>query len=145
MQTYPTSSRLHSVLVGLSTVLLLGLVVVAQGTDLRRFSAALGVAAFALLTWRAVSTWTILTPLERYLAGGLATAPLLSAIAQQSLVAATDGQLPDNPWLWALIAHRAGCILVVVFWSHLLGRRLQRQQRRASLAPVPDVRVPWAA
>lgn len=143
MRTYPTTSRVHSALVGVATVLLLGLVV-AQGADLRRFSAALGVAVFALLTWRIVSTWGVLTPLERYLAGGLATAPLLSAIAQQALVQASGGALPNNPWLWVLIAHRAGCVLIVVLWSHFLGRRLQRGQR-ASLVSVPADRVPWAA
>lgn len=144
MRIHPTSSLVHSVLATLVTLVILG-TVLAQGADLRRLSAALGVAVFALLIWRTVSTWEVLTLLERYLAIALALSPLLAAIAQQALVmSAPDGSLPDNPWLWALVAHRIGCIVIVMMWPYLLGRR-HRHAGTAPLAAAHRDDVPWAA
>lgn len=143
MRINPTSSRVHSVLAMAITVAGLGAVLVAGGADLRQMSAALGVAVFGLLTWRTVATWPVLSDLERVLAVALATSPLLAAIAQQYAVHANQ-TLADNPWLWALVAHRIGCILIVALWSHLLGRR----HRRAGGRPVARLTsddVPWAA
>lgn len=98
-------------------------VLVAYGRDLRTVSAILGVATFALLTWRLVSTWPDLTVLEHALATLLALSPLVGALAQANLIRVTDTGLPSNPWLWTVIAHRAGCIIAVVFWTRWLGRR----------------------
>jgi hypothetical protein len=98
-------------------------IIVSQGRDLRTASTVLGVATFALLTWRLVSTWPELTVLEHALAGLLAASPLVGALAQANLVRVADGGLPPNPWLWLVIAHRAACIVLVVFWTRWLGRR----------------------
>lgn len=113
--------RYDSVLIGVATCALLTLVV-AQGADLRRFTSALGVAVFGLLVWRLVATWPQLTVLEHALAMLLAVSPLVSSLAQYALLVA-EPDLVDNPWLWLVVAHRAACVILVVFWTRWLGRR----------------------
>ena len=101
-----------------------------DGFDLRRFSNALGVTVFALLIWRTVGSWARLTDLERVLALLLAISPLVSALASVSLQRRAGGVLPDNPWLWGVLAHRVLCLGVVVHWDRLLGRRQGMANRR---------------
>lgn len=117
----PELERYDGWLLGVVSVLLLALVV-GEGADLRRFSNALGVAVFGLILWRLVSTWPQLTVLEHALAMLLAASPLVGALASYSLIGRTD-DLPSNPLLWLVVAHRAACIVLVVFWTRWLGRR----------------------
>jgi hypothetical protein len=95
------------------------------GVDLRHLSTALGVAVFALLTWRVVGSWQDLTDLERVLAVLLAVSPLASAVAALSLQTRVE-DLPDNPWLWTVLVHRLLCVGVVVHWRRLFGRGRDR-------------------
>lgn len=119
----PLLERYDAILLTLATVGLLSLVL-AQGYDLRRFSNALGVAVFGLLLWRLVSTWPRLTVLEHALAMLLAASPLVAAVASIALQTyAADDALPENPWLWLIVLHRAACLVLVVFWTRWLGRR----------------------
>lgn len=122
MTRRPLIDRYDGILLGLVAVGLLGLVV-AQGADLRRFTNAFGVAVFGLLLWRLISTWLRLTVLEHALALLLAGSVLAAAIAQYALIRAANGTLPDNPFLWVVVAHRAACLVLVVFWTRWLGRR----------------------
>ena len=114
--------RLDGPLLAVLTVGLLVLVVV-EGADLRQFSSALGVAVFGLIVWRLVSTCPRLTVLEHALSMLLASSPLVSSLATYALLHRAGGGLPDNPWLWLVVAHRAACLVLVVFWNHWLGRR----------------------
>lgn len=113
--------RYDALLLTIATVGLLGLVL-AQGFELRRTSNALGVAVFGLLLWRLISTWPQLTVLEHALTMLLATSPLVAAAASFYLLS-TDTPLPENPLLWLVVLHRAGCLVLVVFWTRWLGRR----------------------
>lgn len=113
--------NLSGALLILASVGLLSLVVI-RGADLRGISTALGVTVFALLIWRTVGSWHRLTDLERCLALLLATSPLVAAVTDLSLAAHTT-HLPDDPWLWTVLSHRAICLLVIAFWDRLLGRR----------------------
>lgn len=122
--------RYDSVLLGVATCGLLALVV-AQGADLRRFTSALGVAVFGLIVWRLVATWPQLTVLEHALALLLAASPLVSSLAQYALIAA-EPDLSPNPWLWLVVAHRAACVVLVVFWNRWLGRRHSPFKRTAA-------------
>jgi hypothetical protein len=96
--------------------------VLSQGADLRRMSNALGVATFALLLWRLISTWTQLTVLEHALGALLATSPLVAAAASFYLLHASP-DLPANPILWVVVLHRVACLVLVAFWTQWLGRR----------------------
>jgi FtsH-binding integral membrane protein len=122
MPRRPLIERYDGILLGIVAAGLLGLVL-SQGADLRRFTNAFGVAVFGLLLWRLISTWLRLTVLEHALSLLLAGSLLAAAIAQHALIARADGTLPDNPWLWVVVAHRACCLILVVFWTRWLGRR----------------------
>lgn len=126
--------RYDAILLGMVTVGLLSLVV-AQGFELRRTSNALGVAVFGLLLWRLVSTWPQLTVLEHALTMLLATSPLVAAAASFYLLS-TSSTLPPNPMLWVVVAHRAACLVLVVFWTRWLGRR-HSPFRRTPPSSVP--------
>lgn len=120
MPRRPLLSRYDGILLALVSVAMLALVV-AQGFDLRRFSSATGVVVFGLLLWRLISTWPQLTVLEHALTMLLATSPLVAAAASFYLLAQAP-QLPANPLLWLVVAHRAACVVLVVFWNSWLGR-----------------------
>jgi hypothetical protein len=112
----------------LAIAALLLVLVVATGADLRRFANALGVAVFGLLIWRVASTWDLLSPAERTLALLLATGPLAAAAAGLVLVARAT-ELPPNPAIWAVIAHRVLCLAAVVFWPHWIHGRARIASR----------------
>ena len=118
----PLLTRYDTVLLGTSAALVTA-ILVTQHADLRLASMVLGVAVFALLMWRLVSTWDQTTVLEHALAILLALSPLVAAVVQAALVHEAGGSLPDNPWIWLWIAHRCGCVVLVVFWTRWLGRR----------------------
>lgn len=117
----PIIDRYDGIVLAFVTVFLLSLVLT-QGADLREFNAALGVAVFGLILWRLASTWDQLTVLEHALALLLATSPLVASAAQFYLTQ-QPGALPDNPLLWAVVAHRVCCLILVLFWTRWLGRR----------------------
>lgn len=122
------------VLIYMVTATAVAVVLLAEGNDLRTLTSVLGVAAFGLLVWRLVSSWPELTVLEHALAMLLALSPLVSALAQTSLIRAAGDTLPDNPWLWLVVAHRCACLVAVVWWRRWLGRRtspLRRDHVRA--------------
>jgi hypothetical protein len=123
----PKIDRYDGILLGLVTIGLLALLV-AQGADLRRFSNAIGVAVFGLLIWRLVTTWSRLTVLEHALTMLLAASPLVAAMASLYLARVTT-DLPPNPWLWLVVAHRAACLVLVVYWNRWLGRRVSPFRR----------------
>ena len=118
----PILNRYDVVLLGTSA-LLVTLVLITQHADLRLASTVLGVTVFGLLMWRMVSTWDQTSVLEHALTILLAMSPLVAAFAQTALVQAAGPSLPDNPWLWLVIAHRCACLVLVVFWTRWLGRR----------------------
>lgn len=93
-----------------------------SGAGLRETSSVLGIVVFGLLVWRLVSTWSELTVLEHALTVLLAASPLVATAAQAYLVAQAP-DLPANPVLWLVVAHRAACLVLVVFWTRWLGRR----------------------
>lgn len=106
------------------TIFALALVTFSEGGfELRRFTNALGVAAFGLILWRLVSTWDRLTVLEHALTMLLAVGPLVSALASIGIQSNPAAVLPHNPWLWAVIVHRVACLVLVVWWSRWLGRK----------------------
>lgn len=117
-----------TVLVGVAAVGMA--LVLVTDADLRRVANALSVAVFGLLWWRLISTWDVLTRLEKVTIGLFAFGPLTSSLASLTLMARMD--LPYNPWVWLVVVHRVAVVVVILAWPWLLRCR----HRASDLPPI---------
>ena len=97
--------------------------------DLRGWSALMGSICFALLLFRAITTWSRMETLARALAIALITQMSVAVISQLLLIQAIKDVpvAPQNPvGLTLVIIHRVGILVLATFWETWLVRRPAR-------------------